>query len=182
MLLLVYDNSNCTTQVPRQYSIVPCAIRSPFGASRQPIMNSHESQPVHTQKTASKKFYFYTVILECLDFVQRTYDYYVIMTSLRFVGHNFLHYKRSGHVQNPLFKKSLKIFFGFSSVFQTSKIWQFYVFQVYIFMFEPISFVFLKFDKYDWPTNLDSADGQISVVWISVTIYNVTYRHHVTVL
>ena len=165
MLLLVYDNSNCTTPVPHQYSIVPCAIRSPFGASHQPIMNSHESQPAHTLKRASKKFYFYTTILECLDFVQRAYDYYVIMTSSRIIGHNLLHYKRSGHVQNPLFKKSLKIFFRLFFCFSDARnLAIFTFFQVYIFMFEPISFVYLKFDKYDCPTNRDSAGGQISDV------------------
>jgi hypothetical protein len=135
VLLLVYDNSNCTTPVPHQYSIVPCAIRSPFGASHQPIMNSHESQPAHTLKRASKKFYFYTTILECLDFVQRAYDYYVIMMSLRIIRHNLLHYKRSGHVQNPLFKKITKnIFFGFSSVFQPSEIWPFLRFFKFIYL------------------------------------------------
>ena len=166
MLLLVYDNSNCTTPVPHQYSIVPCAIRSPFGASHQPIMNSHESQPAHTLKRASKKFYFYTTILECLDFVQRAYDYYVIMTSSRIIGHNLLHYKRSGHVQNPLFKKSLKIFFRLFFCFSDVRylaIFTFF-FQVYLFMFAPITFVHLKFDKYDWSTNCNSAGGQMFVV------------------
>merc|ERR1712235_184531 len=109
------------------------------------------------------KFYFYTTILECLDFVQRAYDYYVIMTSSRIIGHNLLHYKRSGHVQNPLFKKSLKIFFSAFLLFFRRQIFgHFYVFfQVYLFMFAPITFVHLKFDKYDWSTNCNSAGGQM---------------------